>query len=166
MKTIDNKEKNMEAWSPITIAKVADDTGDLTALFPPSCTAESGTTQGSLRRRQTQGTLYRVEVFTSDAAGGIIEIWDLDGLSEGATNNISTGAALTNAFKTAKATLGQARMIWTQNFKGDAASRAAIFTGHVPFSRGLCARYINAAGTSVKISIVADGGYVKTTICG
>ena len=157
-----------QAWSPITVLKVDDNTKDLTALFPPECTAETpaGTTQGSLRRRQTQGTLYRVEVYTSDAAGGVIEIWDLDGVWEGATNNTSTGTAITNAFKTAKASQGEAKLIWTQNFKGDAASRAAIFTGNATFMRGLAARYINAAGTSVTLSIVADGGFCKTTICG
>jgi hypothetical protein len=157
-----------QAWSPIVVTQVNNDAGDLTALFPPECTVENpaGTTAGSLRRRQTQGSLYRVEVFTTDAAGGIIEIWDMDGLAEGAANNVSTGSTVTAAFKTAKAALGQARMIWTQNFKGDAASRAAIFTGHAIFTRGLFARYINAAGTSVTLSIVADGGYCKTEICG
>lgn len=157
-----------QAWSPITVAKVDSDAGVLTALFPPECTAENpaGTTQGSLRRRQTQGTLFRVEVYTSDAAGGIIEIWDIDGVWEGADNNTSTGSTVTNAFKATKAAMGEAKLMWTQNFKGDAASRAAIFTGHATFSRGLCARYINAAGTSVTLSVVADGGYCKTTICG
>jgi hypothetical protein len=147
---------------------VDDNTKDLTALFPGGCTAENpaGTTAGSLRRKSTAGCLYRVEVFTSDAAGGTIEIWDIDGLSEGASNNTSTGTALTNAYKNSKVTLGQARLLWTQNFKGDAGSRAAIFQGNLPFVRGLAARYINAAGTSVTLNIVADGGYMKTQICG
>jgi hypothetical protein len=158
----------MEAWSPITINKVNDDTGDLTALFPPSCAAETpaGTTAGSLRRKSTAGCLYRVEVVTTDAAGGIIEIWDIDGLSEGANNNTSTGSAMTNTYKNSKVTLKQAKLLWKQNFKGDAASRAAIFQGNLPFTRGLAARYINAAGTSVIVNIVADGGYLKTEICG
>ena len=156
----------MEAWAPITVNKVNDANGDLTALFPAGATTESGTTKGSLRRKSTAGCLYRVEVFTSDAAGGLIEIWDIDGLSEGASNNTSTGTALTKAFKDSKVTLGQAKLIWTQAFKGDAGTRAAIFQSHVPFLRGLAARYINSAGTSVTLSIVADGGYMKTTICG
>lgn len=158
----------MEAWAPITVAKVNDDTGDLTALFPPNCPAitSPGTTAGSLRRRSTAGTLTRCEVFTSDSSGGIIEIWDIDGLWTGPDNNTSTGTAMTNSFKNWKQGLGQAKMIWTQNFKGDAASRAAIFTGNVTFSRGLAARYINSAGTSVKISLVVDGGYFLSEICG
>jgi hypothetical protein len=119
-----------------------------------------------LRRRQNSGTLFRCEVKTTDAAGGTIELWDLNGLWEGATNNASTGTALTNAFKNTKAAMGEAKLIWTQNFKGDAASRTAIFTGHASFTSGLCARYINAAGTSVIVNIVADGGYFKSTICG
>jgi hypothetical protein len=105
-------------------------------------------------------------VKTNDAAGGTIELWDLNGVWEGANNNTSTGTAMTNAFKNTKAGMGEAKMIWTQNFKGDAASRTAIFTGHASFLSGLSARYINAAGTSVTISIVADGGYFKSTICG
>lgn len=156
-----------QAWSPITVSKVNDNTGVLTALFPPECTTESGlTTKGALRRRQGQGTLFRVEVFTGDAAGGTIEIWDCDGLAEGASNNVSTGSTVTNTYKNEKAALGEAKLMWTQNFKGDAASRAAIFTGHATFSRGLMARYINSGGTSVTLSIVADGGYFKTQICG
>ena len=103
---------------------------------------------------------------TTDAAGGIIELWDIDGLWEGAANNTSTGDTMTAAYKTAKAALGQARLLWTQNFKGDAASRAAIITGNVPFVRGLAARYINAAGATCTINIVLDGGYLKTLFCG
>lgn len=158
----------MEAWSPITINKVSTTNGDLTALFPSSCPAQTpaGTTQGSLRRRSTAGVLTRVEVFTADASGGVIEIWDVDGLYEGAQNNTSTGVLISNTYKDGKAAMGQAKLLWTQNFKGDAGSRAAIFTGMLPFVRGLAGRYINSAGTSVTLSIVADGGYMVTTICG
>lgn len=158
----------MQAWAPISVSAVSSATGNLTALFPATCTVISspGTTPGSLRRRQTAGVLTRCEVFTSDAAGGTIEIWDVDGLWEGANNNVSTGTTLTNSYLTAKQALGEARMIWTQAFKGDSGSRAAIFTAHCPFSRGLAARYINSGGTSVTLSIVADGGFMKIEIAG
>lgn len=157
----------MEAWAPVTLAKVDSDSGDLTALFPPSCSSEAGaTTQGSLRRRQTSGTLYRIEVYASDSAGGVIELWDIDGLTEGASNNISTGTAMTNAFKNSKAALGQAKMIWTQSFSGDTGDAVVYFKNPVPIMRGLAARYINESGTACTLSIVADGCYLKTTICG
>ena len=157
----------MEAWAPITLNKVNDDTGDFTALFPASCTAESGaTTQGSLRRRSTAGTLYRVEIYSSDGAGGVFEIWDLDGLHEGLTNNTSTGSTMTNAFKNQRVALNQAKMIWTQMFSGDEGSYKATFKCHVPFLRGLAARYINSAGTACTVSLVVDGGYYKSDING
>jgi hypothetical protein len=157
----------MEAWAPITLAKVNDDTGVLTALFPPNATAEAGgTTAGSLRRKQTQGILYRLEVYPSDNAGGIIEIWDIDGLSEGLNNNVSTGTSMTNAYKNEKQALGQAKLIWTQSFSGDTGDNVALFKQQVPIMRGLAARYINPVGTACTLSIVADGLYVKTTICG
>jgi hypothetical protein len=155
----------MEAWTIIALAKV--DSTVLTALFPTNCpTILAATTAGSLRRRQTAGTVYRVEVKTVDAAGGQIYLYDCDGLAEGAANNVSTGSTVTEAFYTAKVAAKQGKLLWTQNFKGDAASRAAIFQGNLPFTRGLMAQYVNAAGTSATISLVVDGGYVVTEVCG
>lgn len=157
----------MEAWAPITLTKVDDDNGNFTALFPPNCTTEAGaTTQGSLRRRSTAGTLYRIEVYSSDAAGGVIELWDLDGLYEGVNNNTSIGSTMTNAFKNQRVAMGQAKLLWTQMFSGDEGSCKAIFKCHVPFVRGLAARYINPVGTSCIISLVVDGGYYKSEING
>jgi hypothetical protein len=157
----------MEAWAPVILNKVDDDTGDLTALFPPSCSTEPGnTTAGSLRRKQTSGKLYRIEVYASDNSGGVIEFWDIDGVSEGLSNNISTGTQLTNAYKNEKVSLKQAKMIWTQSFSGDTGDAIVKFKQPVPIIRGLAARYISPTGVSCTISIVADGCYLKTEICG
>jgi hypothetical protein len=158
----------MEAWTIITLNKVDNTNGVLTALFPATCPVfnPAGTTAGSKRRRQTAGTLCRCEVKTVDAAGGQIFLYDVDGLFEGADNNVSTGDTMTAAFYASKVALGQAKLLWTQNFKGDAGSRAAIFQGLLPFTRGLAAQYVNAAGTSATISLVVDGGYFVSEICG
>lgn len=156
----------MEAWAPLTLSAVAAN-GVVTQLYPSHCAAgDVATTAGSWRRRPTQGNLYRIEVFTSDAAGGVIELYDIAGEEEGANNNVSTGTSMTDAYLDAKIAANTAKMIWTQNFKGDAASRSALFSVHVPFLRGLAARYVNVAGTSVQLSVVASGGYMRVQMMG
>jgi len=157
----------MEPWAPITITAVADANGAMTQLFPSWVSAGSGSTAaGTEVRRPAPGVLFRVSVITTDAAGGTIEIWDVAGEAEGAQNNSDTGTALSAAYVAAKVTAHKGKMLWKQNFKGDAGSRSAIFASHVPFLQGLAARYINAAGTSVELSLVVDGGYVKHTHAG
>lgn len=143
----------MEAWSPITINAVADDTGNLTALFPPNCTPGAG----NLVRKQTSGTLVRCEVYTNDAVGGVIELWDING-----GEAVNSGTTISNTYKNAEQAAGRAKLLWKQAFKGDSGSRAAILTAAIPIMRGLAARYINNGGATATLSIVADGCYIKT----
>jgi hypothetical protein len=156
------------AWSPLTLTEVAA-AGDLTQLFPSQVTAgDAGTTFGSQRRKASSGVLLRAEVYTVDGVGGEIELWDVAGLTEGANNNVNTGTALTDAYLQAEIAAGRARLLWTQGFAGAVGSRYPVFNQRVPFMRGLAARFISAApaGKTVQVSVVADGGYVKTTMAG
>lgn len=163
-------------WSPITVANVADTSGDLTQLFPAYATAGSGSSAaGTLVRKCQEGVLYRVDVDPSDAVGGFVELWDLGGRpydfsQGGGTNNINTGTTLKNAYLTAEQTAGRARMIWRTDFKGDAGLTTKTFATRVPFGQGLAARFVDsvdAVGTkNITINIVAEGGFTKVGIAG
>ncbi|UOF77054.1 hypothetical protein [Caudoviricetes sp.] len=153
-------------WGGTVLTNVAS-TGNLTQLFPSTVTAgTTATTAGSQRRRATEGQLFRAEVYTSSDAGGTIELWDIGGVSEGASNNINTGVTLTNAYLVAQQALGKARLIWSQNFKGDAGAEKAKFDTNTPFMWGLAARFIAAETSTITLHIYAGGGYQKTEICG
>ena len=156
----------MEPWSPLTLTAVAAN-GDITQLFPSNCAAGSGaTSSGTLRRQPTEGILYRCEVMPSDSYGGVFELWDVAGATQGGSNNVDTGTALTDSYVDAEVAAGRGKLIWKQSFKGDAGARAAVFTQRVPFLRGLAARYVDSAGGDCTVSLVVDGGYRKTEISG
>lgn len=166
----------MTPWSPISVLNVADNTGDLTQLFPAFATVGSGaTTAGTLVRKCQEGVLYRVDVDPTDAVGGVLELWDLGGrpydfAQGGGNNNINTGTTLKNAYLTAEQTAGRARMIWRTDFKGDAGLTTKTFATRVPFGQGLAARFIDAVdavGTkAVIINVIAEGGFTKVGIAG
>jgi len=160
----------MVPWSPVLVANGAA-TDNLTQLFPSFVTAGSGaTTMGTERRSCTEGVLYRCDIDPSDAVGGYFELWDVCGRPYGASNNIDTGTALTNAYLVSEQAAGRARMIWRTDFKGDSGLTTKTFATRVPFNRGLAGRYVNivdAAGSkNVTVNIVAEGGYRKASISG
>lgn len=151
--------------------ELSDATGALavTQLFPDSCTVGSGaTTAGTERRKPTDGTLYRLEVYPSGAAAGTIEIFDVAGLQEGATNNVDTGETLTNAYVTAEIAAGRGRKIWHQTIAGSAGGGKVMVGLPASIMRGLAARWIDAAGGGKKciLNINVDGTFYKSHISG
>jgi hypothetical protein len=159
-----------QPWGPNTLDNVTA-TGDLKQLFPSFVTAGSGSTaMGTLRRKSTEGVLYRIDIDPSDAVGGYFELWDLAGRPYGASNNIDTGTVLTDAYLLAEQTAGRARLIWRVDFKGDPGLANKTFATRVPFTFGLVGRYVNpfdAVGTKeIYVNIVAEGGYSKYSISG
>lgn len=155
----------MNTWAT-ALASVAAN-GNLTQLFPASCTVGTGaTTAGTEVRQPCEGQLMRAEVYPSANLGGIIELWDIKGLDEGASNNTNTGATLSNAYLVAQQALGKAKLIWSQNFKGDAGLPKVIFDQNVPFMNGLAARFVSAETGTCTLTVTAGGGFRKITICG
>jgi len=160
----------MMAWGPNTLVNGAA-TDDLKQLFPSFVTAGTGgTSSGTEQRKCTEGVLYRIDIDPSDAVGGYFELWDVAGRPYGATDNVDTGTALTNAYLLSEQAAGRARLIWRTDFKGDAGLATKTFATRVPFTFGLAGRYVNtvdAAGTkTIYANIVAEGGYTKQSIAG
>lgn len=151
-------------WNSGSIAAVAA-AGNLTQLYPSTCTAGSGaTTQGTEVRRPCDGTLISCQVETDGVNGGKLELWDVDGSDGGA--DVNTAAAITNAQLTAAIAKGRARLVYEQTFLGTSGARLNL-AGGMPIARGLAARFSNAgvAGT-ITLSIVSRGLFMKTQICG
>ena len=144
--------------------------GDVTQLYPASCTAGTGlNTAGTERRRPTGGTLFHAQFYAEGAAGGVVHIYDMAGLTEGAANNVDTADAMTNAFVAAEIAAGRGRLIWEQEVAAAAGSSKTLITIPVPFVRGLAARFYTAGGPSAataKLTISADGGFYKSPISG
>lgn len=144
--------------------------GDITQLYPASCTAGSGaTTAGTERRRPTAGTLYHCQFYAVSAAGGVVQLYDVAGLTEGAANNVDTGSTMTNAFVAAEIAAGRGRLIWEQEVAAAAGSSKTLVTIPIPFVRGIAARFYTAGGPSAakaRLTVSADGGFYKSPISG
>jgi len=145
-------------------------TGNVTQLYPASCTAGSGaSTQGTERRKPTSGTLYTAQVYTPGGTGGIIQLYDVAGLSEGVSNNVDTGVAMTNAYVAAELAAYRGRLMWEQEIAGSAGASKSLIVIPLSFMRGLAARFYTSGGptaNTAKIIIAADGGFYKSPISG
>lgn len=151
----------MTPWV-ITLSAVAAN-GDLTQLYPASCTAGSGLlTSGTLVRSPCEGVLVNCQVEPDGVNGGEIQLWDVNGADAGA--DVNTATAITNAQLAALIAAGKARQIYGQKFSGSSGSRLAIAYG-VPVMHGIAARYINAAGT-IDLNLVVGGCCRKTELVG
>jgi hypothetical protein len=138
-------------------------TGNLTQLYPASCTAGSGaTTSGTLKRSPCEGVLVNCQVEPDGTNGGEIQLWDVNGADVGA--DVDTAVVITNAQLTTLINAGKARQIYGQKFSGSSGARIAIAYG-VPIMHGIAARYINGTGT-IELNIVANGCMRKTEITG
>lgn len=144
--------------------------GDVTQLFPTSCTAGTGgTTAGVERRRPTGGWIYRIDCYTPAAAGGIIEVWDVAGQTEGVNNNVDTGTAMTAAYVAAEIAAGRGRRIWAQTIVGAAGGSKNLISVPIRVERGVAARFYTAGGPgadTAALNITVDGTFYKSPICG
>lgn len=135
-------------------------TDELTALVPPWMAAGTGlNTPGTERRRQMSGTIHRLEVFTESVAGGVLEIWDVEG-------DIDQSLQITNAHLAAEITAGRARLIYSQQIAGSAGAQKYGFATPTTVSRGLAARWKEAGGDPCKLNVTVDGTFVYTQIRG
>ena len=143
-------------------------TGNLTQLYPSSCTAGSGaTTSGTEVRSPCEGILVNCQVEPDGVNGGEIQLWDVNGADAGA--DVNTLSAITDAQLTTLIAAGKARPIYGQKFSGSSGSRLAIAYG-VTIMHGIAARYINpptgVAAGSIDLNLVVSGCARKTQIVG
>ncbi len=92
---------------------------------------------------------------TDATDGGIIQIFDINGLDVGA--DVSSALVITNAQMLTGLSNGTAKLIFEQNF---AASPGApvVWNWTQGFLRGLAARFVGAAGTC-KLNVIGEGGF-------
>lgn len=151
-----------QAWGGLSLTNVQAD-GSLTQLFPENVGTQTGTGTGALRRGACEGVLRRAEVWPDDQVGGFLELWDISGVTTGASNNVSSGNTLTNAYLLEQKAKGKARLVWRIGFKGDDAYSSKVLNGHVSFLRGLAARFVGTnlvdGQDSIQLNLVVDGGY-------
>ena len=137
--------------------------GNLTQLYPDSCTAGSGaTTRGTLKRSPCEGVLVNCQVEPDGINGGELQLWDVNGADIGA--DVNTTNVITDAQLQALITAGKARPIYGQKFSGSSGSRLAIAYG-VPVMHGIAGRYVNSTGT-LELNLVVGGCCRKTEIVG
>ena len=142
--------------------------GNLTQLYPASCTAGSGAlTSGTEVRSPCEGQLVNCQVEPDGTNGGEIQLWDVNGADAGA--DVNTTNVITDAQLNALVAAGKARPIYGQKFSGSSGSRLAIAYG-VGIMHGIAARYINPpAGVAVgniDLNLVVSGCARKTQIVG
>lgn len=146
----------MQAWSGIQI-NAGTATGDLIQLYPPICPAgvdPATATNGQLIREPCEGKLYSCQVQTDGANGGIIEIWDVNGMDAGI--NVSSLTAITDTQLDALVTRGLASLIYSQNLIADGSTPPNA--GARYFNKGMAARFIANTG-NCKLNLVVEGGY-------
>lgn len=143
-------------------------TGNLTQLYPASCSAGSGaSTSGTEVRQPCEGVLVNCQVEPDGVNGGEIQLWDVNGADAGA--DVNTGTTITDTQLNTLIAAGKARQIYGQKFSGSSGARLAIAYG-VSIMHGIAARYINpptgsATGT-LDLNLVVSGCARKTQIVG
>ncbi len=153
------------SWDPWVCALTAvAATGDLTQLYPVTCTAgvaKAASTNGQLLRRPREGSLASIQVQPNGTDGGTIEIYDIDGAPWGA--DVSSATAITNAQLVVALAAGKAKLIWSQDFTGTVGSGPVNASG-MPrqFMKGLAARFSNTTPTGTcNLDLVVAGGFEK-----
>lgn len=154
----------MEGWV-VDVTAVASN-GDLTQIYPTWCSA--GTAPGSAVnadqiREPTPARMSSFQVKTNSIDGGIIELWDINGLDGGA--DVSSLAAITNTQATALQTAGKAKLVYQQNFTAD-PDTPLVNKGPIFFAHGIAARFVGSTGTATLNFSIESGGYRKTTKVG
>jgi hypothetical protein len=151
----------MTPWFISGLAAVADATGNVTQLYPPSFAPGTGaTTGGTVFRKPAEGTLVNMQVDPDGLDGGTIELYDINGADAGA--DVNTSNQITAAQLATLIAAGKARKMYGNVFSGASGARISIAFG-TPFLHGLAARYINPGPTgTVSLTLIVDGGSIGT----
>lgn len=151
---------NGDSWiNPLTAVLAT--TGAIVQLFPSWCPAGvnpfTTNSMGAQIRRPIEGELLNIQIQSDGTNGGVIEIWDVNGLDAGV--DVSSATALTAAQVNALITRGLARLIYTQNFAGASGATNPTIVGKI-FARGLAARFSNIGPTGTcTLNLTVRGGF-------
>jgi hypothetical protein len=114
--------------------------------------------------------LFHCQAYTDSLVGGIVQLYDISGLIEGAANNVDTADSMTDAFVTAEIAAGRGRLIWEQAIIGAAGGAKSLVSIPIRFERGLAARFYTSAPAvppdTCRLVVSADGGFYKFPIAG
>lgn len=150
-----------DSWIATLTAVKNDGTGAIVQLFPQYCPTGvnpfANHSAGSQIRRPVEGELLNVQIQSDGTNGGVIEMWDINGLDGGI--DVSSATAITAAQLASLISRGLARLIYTQNFAGASGATNPTIVGKV-FARGLAARFSNSGPTgSCTLNLTVKGGY-------
>ena len=160
----------MQAWGKLVVGfTAAAGNGNLTQLYPAwDQGAAAGQAKGDALPIAPGGTLRtpmggRVGQlsFQSDGTnGGIVELWDINGLDFPA--DVSSSDQITNAQLIALQARGKAQLLGSYNIAGS-PTVPAVGSLAFGFMRGLAARFLATAG-QVNLNIIAEGG-IQYRLC-
>ncbi len=158
---------NGDSWIN-TLTAVAASTGAIVQLYPVWCPSGvnpfAPNSAGAQIRRPVEGELLNVQIQSDGTNGGVIEIWDVNGLDGGI--DVSSATALTAAQVASLITRGLARLIYSQNFAGASGATNPTIVGKI-FARGLAARYSNLGPTGTCVlNLTVKGGFELTDSAG
>lgn len=146
----------MDRWIvPLTIGGA---TADITQMYPAWAAAgvnPATATVGQQIRQPCEGQLISVQVCSDGTNGGILELYDISGITLGV--DVSSGTAITDAVLDAAVTAGKAKQILKQNFAGSGLTPWAP-VGPASFMKGLAGRAVGATG-ACDVNLVVHGGY-------
>jgi hypothetical protein len=133
--------------------------GNVTQIYPPGLTA--GVTPpknpGQSIRRPCGGYMKSAELNTGGSVTGTLEIYDIDGLAEGA--DVSSAATITNAQLVAAIAAGTAKLIYDQTFGATIGSERSNIPGKA-YAKGLAMRFVGSG--TLKVNLTVDQCGVKT----
>lgn len=156
-----------ESW--VRTIDIVTETGDLTQLYPATCTPgvnPAAATLGQWIRKPQNGALHSLQVMPDGSNGATVEFWDINGLDVGA--DVSSGETITNAQLVAAQAQGLARLIYKNEFTSTVGSGVANAAGvYRTILRGIAVRIWNdAPAGEATVNLVVDYGYVKTQSLG
>ncbi len=140
---------------PVTIGAAS---GTVTQLYPDYAGAgvdPAAATVGQQLRYPTEGQLISLQVASDGTNGGILELYDINGMDLGI--NVSSATTITDAQLDAAIAAHKAKLILEQNFAGSGLTPWAP-VGPASFMKGLAARAVGVSGTC-KLNLVVHGGY-------
>lgn len=159
----------MEGYGKIQLTATTS-TGNVTQLYPQWIQYSPGVTAGAalpvaaggIVRRPMGGRIGQVAIETDGTNGGVIQLFDINGLDGGA--DVSSDTVITNTELTTLLTAGKAKQIFEQNIAA-APGATIVWTWTQAFQRGLGARFVAATGICY-VNIIGEGGFQFYTTAG
>lgn len=147
-------------WGSREVADVTA-SGSATQLFPVGVPSTEDTTtyppasDGKVKRA-TSGMIDHIDFESDGVNGGVVELWDVEGLDRGGSNNVNNDDLLTDAFLSANGTLIAKIQIKPSAGTGHPFGSTI---GKIPFNKGLAVRFVGVAGV-VNVAPYIEGGFL------